>query len=176
MIGYDERHAERGDLLRLLGRRNAVIDRDDEPCSLFVQELDRGGVQSVSLVAARDVPVRFRAERLKIAVQHIGRGDSVAVVIAVNGNFFAVFDRAGNDLDRFFHIRKQKGIGKALAVKKSLRAFAGENSPARENAAYERIQPRFPPKPLRKRGVGFFHDPFFHSGRPFTYNIFLIIA
>src|SRR5829696_4460118 len=83
---------------------NATVDTDDEFVAIGEGLLERGLLNAVTFgEAMRDVKASLRAEQLQSAQQHGGSSGAIDVVIAIDQNGLASFDRASQTSDGLSH-------------------------------------------------------------------------
>ena len=103
VVGDDDLHAEFIGQLDLVEAGDAAIDGDHQLGAALGQLADGVGVEAVALIdAVGDVIIDLCAEDFQQVPQDGHAGDAVHVVIAVDGDFFPVRDRA---LDVFGGLR-----------------------------------------------------------------------
>ena len=111
MVGDDEPQAQ------LLGKNSlflggdAAVHRDEQTAAVIVQALDGRYVQAIALFqAVGDVIGAIGTHLLQILDHDAGGSDAVHIIIAVNGDFFFVFDGPANFSHCLVHVLQQEGI------------------------------------------------------------------
>ncbi|CCY16933.1 unknown [Eubacterium sp. CAG:786] len=110
VVGYYQPSAAFADIFRFFHRRNAVVYGDDELRALVEYLFQRRDIHAVALAAVGYVVFHIGAHGFKIAVEHRGGGNSVAVVVAVDGDLLSLVE---GETDRFncrFHVFHQHGV------------------------------------------------------------------
>ena len=111
VVGDDQPHAQLAAELRLLERRDAAVDRDDQPHALRGKLPDRPGIEAVALLEpSGDMICAIRAARAQIIRQEAGRRDAVDVIIAEHRNARAVAKRLLDRGDGAVHLPEQQRL------------------------------------------------------------------
>ena len=104
MISDDKLHALFLYVQCLLKGGNSVVHRYNKPCSRVGYLVYCLLVEAVALFSTGQIPIRLRSHCLQVAVKYGGGGNSVTVVVAVDGYFVAVLDSLFDKLRCLFHI------------------------------------------------------------------------
>ena len=111
MVGDNQVDAQRGAKLGLLNGGDAAIHGDDECDTLPLQLLDGNGVQAIAfLQAAGNVGNTMHPVAAQEVGQQAGGGDAVHIVVAENGNGFALGHGQGHAGGSQIHVLH--GIGR----------------------------------------------------------------
>jgi hypothetical protein len=144
MVGDHDVHAELVRAAHRLDRRDAAIHRDDQPDAARVRALDRADRQAIAVPRAmRDVVRDARAEIGERAMQEVGRGDAVDVVVAVDQRGLGEHDRAPNPLDRVVDAEQEVRVVEVVhrRVEEPLRRAGIEHAAVHEHLGGGQRQP-----------------------------------
>ena len=143
MVGDDDAHAGRVDMGDLLDGGRAGIDGDEQAHALLAELVDGGNMQAVALrQAVGDIIKAVRAQRAQRVDQDNGGGHAVDVVVAVNGDAFALCDGIAEDRDGFRQIAQRSGIEQTVhgGVEVCGSVFCGPDAAGVQNRAQKRGQ------------------------------------
>ena len=117
VIGDDQGYAQLAGIRGFRHCRNAGIHGNHGPHTVLRQRIQCGFGHAVSLAGtAGNIVAHIRAQLLQIQIQTANRGNSIHVIIAVHGDFFAVCHRIQKNRCGFLHIHQIKGVVKQLRL------------------------------------------------------------
>lgn len=156
VVGDHHVEPERGGVLHLTDRRDAVVHRDDEAHPVVVDELQRLPVEAVALpVALGDVIADVRARGLEIAVEHDRRHDAVAVVVAVDGDPLPLGKRPPDARHGLIHVADRQRVGqRPVRRQEPFDLFPGVIPSAGQHPHGNQRQAQLAREPLGRRLVG----------------------
>ena len=148
MVGDDQVDAEFVGPARRLGAADAAVHRDDHLHALGVQPLHGRRLQAVAVAQPLGIEVGdVAAEQFERPPQDDRRGHAVDVVVAVDGNAFAPFERGAEAVDGLAHVGQAERIPqlRQLRVEEALRRL-------RIGVAAMAQQPRHDGRHVERRG------------------------
>ncbi len=147
VVGDDQVEPDLAAEARLLDRRDAVVDRDDDLDPLLLGAAEAVDLETVAILhAIGDMHRDLGPERAEDVEKHGRAGVSVDVVIGVEEDRILLIDGARETFDRPFHVGEQHGVMEVgeRRLEEGARRDGVAHPPLPEEARQDPRDPRLP--------------------------------